>query len=158
MSVEFPDPQEQMIEQEYVLKCKVIAKDISYEDFQSKGVLGNVTEKMVFLIPKESTQRDLFFTAWLPDLKLDHITKELVADHSEVSCKAGHPIYGFFKCSVHRADERMREPYLFVMTRATEEDLKALDGKEILITVLPDSQSNLSDSSKDYELVENKNI
>ena len=158
MALEFTDPQETAIEQEYFLKCTVVVKEITYRDYQSKGELGNVTEKMVFLKPHEGTQRDLFYSAWLPEYEQDPVTKELVMGTSEVTCKAGHPIYGFFKCSVHRADERMREPHLFVMTKSSEEELKHLDGKDLIISILPASQYDLGDNMKDYELAQNKNI
>ncbi len=152
MSVEFVDPAEKALEETYHLKCKVLVKDISYRDYQSQGEGAMLTEEMVFLLPQESTQRDLFFNAWLPELEQNPVTKEFESGHSEVACQSGHPIYGYFKCSVHRADERVREPYMFVMSKSSEEELKLLRGKDILVTVLPDSQEGKADYAKDYEL------
>jgi hypothetical protein len=159
MAIEFSDPEEQARSEEYALKCKVHVKEITYEDFQSKGEMGLVTEEMIFLEPYPSTQRDLFFSAWLPDYEQDHITKKIVPTHTEVTCKAGHPIYGYFKCAVHRRDERFNSsPYLFVMTKAAEEELKMLRGKDIIFTVLGQDDENLGDYMKDYDLSGKKDI
>jgi hypothetical protein len=154
--LEFPNPDEKLREQEYCLRCKVVIKEVTYEDFQSKGVLGNVTEKMAFLIPQEGTQRDMFFSAWLPDYEQDS-KGNVVPTHTEIACKTGHPVYGFFRASVHRPDERMSEPYIFVMSRSVEEDLKALDGKFVIIDVLGDSEIEKADYAKDYELANRTN-
>jgi hypothetical protein len=159
MSLEFIDPEEKARSEEYHLNVKVHVKKITYQDYQSKGYLGLVEEEMVFLEPLESTQRDLFFMAWLPDYEQDPVTKEIVAGHTEVVCKAGHPIYGYFKCSFHRADERFKsQPYLFVMTKSAEEELKNLNGKVLSITVLSQDQEHLGDYVKDYDLVNKKHI
>jgi hypothetical protein len=159
MAVEFPDPEERARSEEYNLKVNVHVKKIAYEDYQSTGNLGLVEEEMVFLEPLESTQRDLFFNAWLPDYEQDPVTKEIVPGHTEVSCKAGHPIYGYFKCSVHRPDYRFKsQPYLFVMSKAAEEDLKIMNGKSINITVLSQDNENLGDYAKDYDLAAKKYI
>jgi hypothetical protein len=157
--LEFPDPEEKARSEEYHLKVKVHVKNISYEDFQSKGAAGLVSEEMVFLEPYEGTQRDLFFMAWLPDFEQDPQTKEIVPGHTEVACKAGHPIYGYFKCSVHRRDERFTTgPYMFVMTKAAEEDLKMMRGKDLILTVLSQDEENLADYSKDVDLVGKKHV
>lgn len=157
--LEFPDPEEKARSEEYHLKVKIHVKTISYEDYQSKGVMGLVSEEMVFLEPMEGTQRDLFFMAWLPDMEQDPVTKEIVPGHTEVTCKAGHPIYGYFKCSVHRRDERFNTgPYMFVMTKAAEEDLKMMRGKELVLTVLSQDHEDLSDFSKDVDLAGKKQV
>jgi hypothetical protein len=159
MSVEFIDPEERARSENYHLNVKVHVKKIAYQDYQSKGLLGMVEEEMVFLEPLESTQRDLFYRAWMPDYEQDPVTKEIVPSHTEVVCKAGHPIYGYFKCSFHRADERFREqPYLFVMTKSAEEELKNLNGKTLQITVLSQDLEHLGDYSKDYDLANKKSV
>jgi hypothetical protein len=159
MAIEFSDPEERARSESYHLKAKVHVKNITYTDFQSKGEAGLVTEEMVFLEPYEGTQRDLFFHAWLPDYEQNPVTKEIEPGHTEVTCKAGHPIYGYFKCSVHRRDERFNtSPYLFVMTRAAEEDLKELKGKDLIFEVMGQDDENLGDYMKDYGLSGKKNI
>lgn len=152
MAIEFNDPEEQARNEEYTLKAKVMVKTISYTDIQSKGEVGLISEEMIFLEPKESTQRDLFYFAWLPDYEQDPTTKKIVAGYTEITCKAGHPINGYFKCSVHRADERHSTPYLFVMTKAAEEELKILNGKDLVFTVLGQGSEDLGDYMKDYDL------
>jgi len=155
--IEFPNHEANLREQEYSLKCKVLIKEVAYEDFQSKGKLGTLTEKMAFLIPQEGSQRDTFFTAWLPDYE-QNAKKEIVSANNEVACKTGYPVNGFFRASVRRADARVREPHIFVMSRSTEEDLKALNGQFIIITVLPDSESHKSDYARDFELSDSPNV
>lgn len=152
MAIEFNDPDERARSEEYTLKCKVIVKEITYEDVQSKGEVGLITEEMIFLEPKEGTQRDLFFSAWLPDYEQDPITKKIVAGHTEVTCKAGHPINGYFKCSVHRQDERSSVPYLFVMTKSAEEELKQMNGRDLIFSVLGQNDEDLGDYMKDHDL------
>lgn len=146
--IECHDPQEEMLKRDYHLKCKIIVKDISYDDEQSKGVQ-KITEKMVFLKPYESTQRTMFFNAWLPE------TKE---EHFELACTAPYPIDGFFKASIHRVDDRFTEGhYLFVMSRGAEEDFKKMNGRDIEITVLSAESEDEADKMKDFDMALNKN-
>lgn len=153
MSVEFPCPEEQARNENYELKCKVHVKNITYEDVQSKGINGLITEEMIFLEPYPSTQRDLFYFAWLPEYEQDFETKKIIPGHTEVVCRAGHPINGFFRCSVHRIDERFNNShYLFVMSKGAEEDLKAMRDKDIVLTVLNQNLDEKADYAKDFNL------
>ena len=141
------DQDEERLNQEYHLKCKVTIKAITYDDTQSTGTTKR-TEEMAFLTPVDSTQKSMFLTAWLPDEE-DGFT--------EIVALAAHPISGPIRCSVHRRDKRMDSNYIFVMTKSAEEALKALNGKELLITVLPKNQDKLGDTARDFELTGNKN-
>lgn len=141
------DADEEMLNREYHLKCKITIKPITYDDVQSKGTEKR-TEEMAFLTPVESDQKTAFLSAWLPDF--DQKWTEIVAI-------AAYPISGPLRCSVHRADRRMSEPYIFVMTKSAEEAFKALNGREILITVQPKSKDSLGDQQRDYDLSLNKN-
>lgn len=133
-------------ERTYQLKCKVVAKNVSYEDEQSTGVQ-MVSEVFTFLIPEPSTQRDLFYSAWLPET-----TKECI----EVVCQAGYPIYSPFRCALWRRTQHVGEIHLFVMTKAVEEELKLMNGENLVIEVLGEQQDNLADHQKDYEIINKK--
>jgi hypothetical protein len=146
MAVEFLDPQEKALRETYFLDCKVLVKEISYLDEQSKENVQR-TEEMVFLVPKHSTQMELFFHAWLP---------EDVGGTLEIAMKAGHPIYGYFKGAVQRRNSNCKEHHIFVMSRGAEEDLKMLRGKTVKIEVLPVNQEYQADYMKNFSVVDNK--
>lgn len=129
----------------YVLKCKVTIKPIEYNDIQSTGTTKR-TEEMAFLSPIQTTERDKFFGAWMPD-----------EEYVELVAEVGHPIYGPMRCSFHKPDKRMNHHYIFVMTKSSEEALKALNGKEIVITILPQGEDTKADNQKDFALAGNKN-
>lgn len=144
--MEVYDAEEAKTEKEYHLKCKVLVKDVSYLDEQSKGSELK-TEQMIFLIPQESTQRTMFLNAWLPDT---------VEEHHEVVFEGGYPVEGIFKGAVQRRNERCSEHHIFVMSRGAEEDLKAMNGKFIQVKSLPASNEHLGDTMKDFDLADNK--
>ena len=128
--------------QKYTLKCFIKIMDVSYDDVQSKKT-ERVTEKMVFLLPSESTECDLFYDAWLPDTDIDY---------SEIGCQAGHPVYGVFRAAVKRRSKDCERPHIFVMTKSVEDILLKMDGKEIVIDVLPESEDEKMDRQRDIEL------
>ena len=130
----------------YRLKCKVTIKPIAYDDIQSNGITKK-TEEMAFLTPDEGTERDKFFTAWMPQEE----------DFVELVAEVAHPINGVIRCSLHKTDKRMPHPYIFVMTKSAEEALKANNGKSIFITVLPQGEEIRGDKQKDFALAGNKN-
>lgn len=134
-------------ERRYRFSCKVIAKDVTYTDEQSTGTF-QVTEKLVFLLPQQSTQRDLFFSAWLPD------TDE---QPTEVGCEMGAPLYSTFRCALWRRTQFVGDIHLFVMSKGAEESLKPLNGKTVEIEVLGEQDDVLLDQMRDFELAYNKN-
>lgn len=141
------NPAPQPTERRYRFKCKVIAKDVTYTDEQSTGTF-QVTEKLVFLLPEQSTQRDLFYSAWLPD------TDE---EPAEVGCEMGHPLYSTFRCALWRRTQFVGDIHLFVMSKGAEESLKPLNGKFIELEVLGEQEDTLLDQQRDFELAYNKN-
>jgi hypothetical protein len=128
---------------EFILKCKVVTKDVAYLDVQSKFA-ENRTEQMVFLIPQESTMRDFFFAKWLPDFGTE--------EKPEIAMVLPSPVNGFVRGCVLRRDGRCDEHHIFVMTRAAEEDLKPLAGREIIVHVLHEDYEAVTDHTKDYDL------
>jgi hypothetical protein len=141
------DAEEEALNQEYHLKCKVTVKPITYDDVQSNGTTRR-TEDMAFLTPTEGDQKNFFFSAWLPDFG---------EKWTEIVAVAAHPISGPIRCSVHRTDHRMPHSYIFVMTKSAEEALKAINGREINIVVQPKNKDALGDKQRDYDLALNKN-
>jgi len=127
----------------YYLTCKVKILPVTYEDYQSKGNMGQVTEDMVFLIPQESDQRSLFYNAWLP---------ETLEENFEIGISMGHPIFGVFRATVRRFHPSLREPHIFVMTRSAEEIFKYIKDKTIKVDVLPQDDELMLDAQADFEL------
>jgi len=143
--IEFPKPP---THNRFELSCKVLVQDVTYDDFQSKGT-SLVTEKMVFLVPRESSQRDLFLTAWLPDT---------VEEHFEIGLLLGHPVSGPARASIHRKNKDCDEHHIFIMSKGAEEDLKNMNGKVIPVTVLGEiEEQEILNSMKDFDLSLNKN-
>lgn len=135
-------------ERRYTFACKVVAKEVTYLDEQSTGNQ-LVNEELVFLIPEQSTQRDLFYAAWLPDTD---------AEPSEIVCEAGHPVYGAFRSALWRRSQFVGDIHLFVMSKGAEESFKEINGKRIEITVYGEQEDQAIDGShRDWELPYNKN-
>lgn len=128
---------------EFIIKCKVATRDVAYLDVQSKFAESR-TEQMVFLIPQESTMRDFFYAKWLPDFGTE--------EKPEIAMILPSPVNGFVRGCVLRRDARCDEHHIFVMTRAAEEDLKALDGREIIVHVLHEDYEAVTDFTKNYDL------
>jgi hypothetical protein len=146
MAVEINDPAEKRLRETYVIECKVLVKEIGYVDEQSKENI-QTTDEMVYLVPKHSTQMELFFHAWLP---------EDPDAHMEIAMLCGHPIYGYFKGAVMRRNKNCNEHHIFVMSKGAEEDLKMMKNKTIRIEVLSIDQEKLADNMKDFTLSGNR--
>jgi hypothetical protein len=133
----------------YYLNCEVIVKEVPYEDEQSTGTTQQ-TDLMVFLRIKESSQRDLFYAAWLPDMD---------DESHEVVCRAGNPIDGYFRCAVFRRSKNFQEKHLFVMSKGAEEELKRIpQGWNLYIEVLPQNDDTMADQAKAWEIPGQKNF
>jgi hypothetical protein len=135
-------------ERRYIVTCRVLVKEVSYEDEQSTGTT-TVTESLVFLLPEQSTQRDLFYNAWLPDTADTPV---------EIVCEAGHPVYGMFRAALWRRSQFTGDIHLFVMSKGAEEELKQINGKRIELTVYGEQEDQAIDGAhRDWELPYNKN-
>lgn len=142
MAMEIEDP----TERDYHITCKVIVKEVGYEDVQSKEIVTR-TEQMVYLVPEHNTQMELFFKAWLPE-DLDV--------HNEVVLESGYPIYGYFRGAVQRRNAQCTDHHIFVMSRGAEEDLKMMHDKRVTLRVLPASDDGRADSMKDFDLANDR--
>jgi hypothetical protein len=151
------DREEQKYKREYNLKCLVVVKDTTYDDLQSQGSLGLVTEKMVYLKPEPGSETDRFFDAWLPCGKIKKQDGTEIGRNSfELAVRCGHPINGHFRVAVKRRDQDFPDHHLFVMTVSAENDLKEMDNKHVFITVLSEDDENMADRAKPSELAINK--
>jgi hypothetical protein len=134
-------------ERSYTFNCHVVVKEVTYSDEQSTGTK-LVTEKLVFLMPEQSTQRDLFYSAWLPDTD---------ATPQEVGCEMGHPVFSTFRAALWRRSQFVGDIHLFVMSKGAEELLKPLEGRRLEVTVLGEQEDTRLDEQRDWELPYNKN-
>lgn len=142
------DFEQKMPDPEFVLRCLVDVREISYQDVQSKETVQR-SEKMVFLIPQEGTQRSFFFAKWLPDVE---------KESPEIAMVIPYPVNGFVRGCVCRRDHRCPEHHIFVMSRGAEEDLKNIHGKTIEILVLHESLEYVLDGMKNYDLIGKKDM
>lgn len=152
------DANEEKTKREYILKCEVCVRDVTYDDEQSTGNLGQVTEKMVFLKPEAGSERDRFYDAWLPSgefIRPDG-SKIGVAGY-EVAIQCGHPINGYFRGAVRVRDRFFEDHHIFVMTMSAEKELLNMNGRHIIITVLGKDDEMLADKSKSFDLAGNIN-
>jgi hypothetical protein len=141
MSYEF-DKRKKPTQIRYFMKCKVLVKEVSYADEQSTGVQ-QVTDKFTYLIPEESTQRTKFLMTWLPDTNLDC---------QELGGEIGHPVYSLFRMALWRESEHLKQIHLMVLTKATEDLLKPLDGKYVQLEVLGEDEDEILDGQDDVDM------
>jgi hypothetical protein len=139
MENKLPDP-------EFHLRVKVVVKFIEYQDTQSKGT-SNAQADMVFLVPQESAQRDIFFAKYLPDISGEAV---------ELPSIIPYPVSGLARVALMRRDRRCDEHYLFVMSRGAEEDLKECRDRVIDLQILSENDDNVLDFQKDYVLPDQK--
>lgn len=129
-----------------MIRARILAKKVGYKDVQSKWERQD-EDTMVFLIPVESTQRDLMFSKYLQDM---------VGEHTELGAAIGQPVNGVARLALMRRDHRCSDHYLFVMTKGAEEDLKNANGREIEVRILPADQDQVLDLQKDFHVANKK--
>lgn len=158
MAIELYDHIAERTKRPYVIKCQVNVVETAYDDIQSQGSLGTVSEKMVYLKPEPSSECDRFFDAWLPDgVFIRPDGSKIGKEHHEVAVQCGHPINGYFRCAVKRKDKDFPHHHLFVMTMSAEKDLLEMHNRTIILTVLPEDEEHLAEKAKPTELAVNKN-
>jgi hypothetical protein len=142
-------------QRQFHFRCKLVVKDVTYQDSQLTDTTLK-TEKMAFLIPQASSESDRFYDAWLPSSNEEEV---------EITCRCS-AFRGYFRCMVRRADERMREPHLFVMSKGAEEEFKKISLKKIFfttqkidLTVMSEDDEELSCGTEavNYDLPVNRN-
>jgi hypothetical protein len=118
----------------YRLRVKVVLHRDYVKD------LGRTFERtMALLVPQESDQRQMFLTAWLPDLD---------TEHHEVVGFLKSPVDSPLRLSVHRRDKRYFEThYCFVMTKGVEDVLvEHCEGKILDLDVYPETYDEVADA------------
>jgi hypothetical protein len=147
--MDFHDPYQKAMQVRYHLRCKVIVKDCTYEDQQSKGNQ-LIAERLVFLYPEESDERTRFYMAWLPDAE----------SYQEIGCEMGHPVFSAFRAALYRKSTfhtDLQDNHIFVMSKGAEEILKRLDGQMVNVEILGEQEEFLLDGMLDHDLTLNKN-
>ena len=134
----------------YTLRCKVLVKEFSHDDEQSKETFRR-TSKGVFLLPQQSSTTERFFDAWLPECRNNAPDKRIAGEgpqYNEVGCRAGYPVDGHFRCAVMRRKSWPHDVdshYLFVMHLGAQRDLleywEGSPDAEVIVEVLPATES-----------------
>jgi|WetSurMetagenome_2_1015567.scaffolds.fasta_scaffold06944_5 hypothetical protein len=141
-------PSAEPTEQTYNLKCNIVVKEISYDDIQSKGSQGNVTRKIVCLVPYESSEMYRFFSAWLG------LPGKLV----EVVLKIEHPFHVYARgavlhpMSLDPAQSHIEDHHIFLMSHGLTQIILGkphLHGKDIVLSTCPESEDHADGSPAD---------
>ena len=129
-------------EQEYHLKCVITPYQVSYDDIQSQGSLGNMERTDIALIPSESSEMYRFMNAWLG----------LPGEEVNVIVRIDHPFHMYVRTalmwpksqdkpefSIHSL---LEHHFLHLMNYGLAQIILAqpsLHGKEIEIVTMPAS-------------------
>lgn len=127
----------------FTLRCRVIAKDMSFRDKQSAGKEWNEKARVVLLKPDVNTECSRFFDERLPILD---------EEYTEVGMLIGGPVFGFVRGALRRGTKICDRPHIFVMSKRAENVLKYLDGREIEVVILSE------DEEGNYDEPEGKGI
>lgn len=129
-------------DERYELICKVVRKQLSYRDHQSRGKEWNDTAQVILLVPETTSESSAFFTAWLPPdgaTKVDENGKKVI-EYAEVGMRGSYPVSGFFRGALYRANQLLPQPHIFVMSKRVEDLLQHCIGKKIRLTVLGEEE------------------
>lgn len=136
-------------EQEYHLKCKIVVKEISYNDIQSQGSLGVVTRKIVCLVPIDCSETYRFLSAWMG------MPGKIV----EVCLRIDHPFHQYARGAVMHPNtvdpeqSHLDEHHIFLMSYGLSQIMigkAALHDREIEVVVLPESEDHPDGSPADH--------
>jgi hypothetical protein len=141
-------------EKEYVLTCRVVPHEVSYDDVQSQGSLGNITRQCIGLVPVLNDQAYQFFAAWLG------VPGKLV----EVLLRFDHPFHQYARSAVlwpksqnpsgSEVLSSLEDHHLFLMSYGLEQIILAqrhLHGKEIQLTTCAESDDHPDGAPTDGE-------
>lgn len=139
-------------EREYHLKALVLVREKDILQERLNGEKTQIQVTMVYLLPQESSQRDYFYAAWLPEVDEEDAEKYGGQSHYEIGLRVGSPVVGFARTSFHRATRDLPEPHFFVMSLGASKDLERFNGRTVEITVLPENTDEILDTAKDFDL------
>lgn len=141
------------------MRCTVRVIERSYDDVQSKGNLGQVTRKFVYLIPDMSDEMIAFFTAWLgpvckgcplhPPAHFQECSEPLI----ETILKFEHPFNIFARAAVMNPSRIIpNDHHLFLMTEGLTRLISArpaFNGASIIVESQPGTADNPDGSPTD---------
>lgn len=153
-------------EKEYNLKCVIKIIRQSYKEVSD----GRIHESSsVLLLPDmEATETSRFFSVYLPDIasvclecgnedlriynencpKCD--SSRIYTEHSEVPSWIGNPVHSPCRLAVLRKNNYCTQHHLFVMSTGVEDELRNMNGRSVLLTILPTSQDEVCDTAKSF--------
>lgn len=144
----------QPTEKQYHLRCKVLVQSKTVDQERVGGKITRIETKMVYLLPLESTQRDLFYAAWMPEVDEDDAANFGGTSSYEIGLLLGSPVSGPARATFHRANREVpAQPHIFIMSLGASKDLEPLDGRTIEVTVLSEKDDEVLDLMKDADLV-----
>lgn len=119
-------------EREYLLNCKILVRDQTYEDEQSMGKLGLMSRKVVLLSLPESSQAYAFLSAWLG------VPSKLV----ECLIRIDHPFHQYARVAIKHPKSQdpeslIEEIHLYLMSYGLTQIIlskPSLHDQELLIT------------------------
>lgn len=114
---------------EYNFWVRILVKEVAAQ----QGELGGQSSfNVVLLLPQESTQRQEFYKAWLPDQTYEGEGSEA----PEIIISSGFPLgHAPFRGAVINGSRFWNAPHIFVMSPRVEDILKNMNGRKILIKV-----------------------
>jgi len=129
----------------FFLTGKIVSKKFSYREHQSRGKEWNEVADAVILIPQQTTEADIFLSAWLPEklTEAEKIVNPEIKEYSEVLFEAGYPVNGYFRGALCHGNHLLPYPHIFVMTKGAEERLRPHAGNMVKLTALGDQEEEL---------------
>lgn len=142
-------------EREYTLNCLVCKISQSFLATKANGDRVQQEDESIILIPEESSQRDAFFAAWLPDFDLrdENPVLQPLDKMSELILNIAYPIGAYSRAGVIRSSQWCDKPHLFIQTKGVEQDLMLCVGQKLVVTTQDSRKEyDLSVMQKDYDL------
>lgn len=138
----------------YKLSATIKIVEQSYKDWD----LVNRSHKAVILLPLESTQRTLFYDAWLPSFDEDEASEiEGARYYEEIVFRIDSPIGLYARGAVILKSKHHSTPHIYLMTAGSDKEnrsdvtellIKLGEGKKIHFTVLREDEEKLADNPR----------
>jgi hypothetical protein len=132
MGVDFVDPAEKAVNIRYHLTCEVHLQDVPMLELYSKGER-QITDKMIFLVPRQTSECQKFLGIWLPPEVCQfgagekYERPQINIHFHELGAIIGYPVKHPARVAIFRRDKRFsKDHYLFMMSGAAEDALKTM--------------------------------
>lgn len=133
--MDFPDYKESLKKREYLLKCKVVRKKVSYYDDAYEG---NSHADLVMLEPYEGTERDMLMTAYYQEAMAVKNGEGHLASRVELPAFIGSPCSMPSMLRLSWPNEVCEHPHFLVMTFSMESLLNSYKNIETVeIKIFP---------------------